>query len=93
MPLETWGGIIKTSFQGLWAGVIMFIPNLIIALVILFIGWAIGAAVSKAISHFMKAIKFDEALSKAGFESLVKKAGLNLNSGHSWAESSSTSSS
>jgi small-conductance mechanosensitive channel len=82
MPLETWGGIIKTSFQGLWAGVIMFIPNLIIALVILFIGWAIGAAVSKAISHFMKAIKFDEALSKAGFESLVKKAGLNLNSGH-----------
>jgi hypothetical protein len=30
----------------------------------------------------MKAIKFDEALSKAGFEGLVKKAGLNLNSGH-----------
>ncbi len=82
MPLETWGGILKTSFQGLWAGVIMFIPNLIIALVILFIGWAIGAAVAKAISHFMKAIKFDDALQKAGFENLVKKAGLNLNSGH-----------
>ncbi len=81
MPLETWGGILKTSFQGLWAGVIMFIPNLIIALVILFIGWAIGAAVGKAIEHFMKAIKFDDALQKAGFENLVKKAGLNLNSG------------
>lgn len=82
MPLETWGGILKTSFQGLWSGVVMFIPNLIIALVILFIGWAIGHAVAKAIAHFMKAIKFDEALQKAGFESFVKKAGLNLNSGH-----------
>jgi len=82
MPLETWGGILKASFQGLWAGVIMFIPNLIIALVILFIGWAIGAAIAKAIAHFMRAIKFDEALQKAGFENIVKKAGLNLNSGH-----------
>lgn len=60
----------------------MFIPNLIVALVILVIGWAIGAAISKAISHFMKMIKFDEALRRAGFEDFVKKAGLNLNSGH-----------
>ena len=29
----------------------------------------------------MKMIKFDEALRKAGFEGVVKKAGLNLNSG------------
>ncbi len=81
MPLETWAGILNSSFQSLWAGVILFIPNLIIALVILLIGWAIGAAVAKAISHFMKAIKFDEALEKAGVGSIVKKAGLNLNSG------------
>lgn len=60
----------------------MFIPNLIVALVILAIGWAIGVAVGKAIAHFMKAIKFDEALRKAGFENFVKRAGLNLNSGH-----------
>jgi small-conductance mechanosensitive channel len=82
MPLETWGGILRASFQELWAGVVMFVPNLIIALVILFIGWAIGGAIAKAISHFMKAIKFDEALQKAGFENFVRKAGLNLNSGH-----------
>lgn len=60
----------------------MFIPNLIVAIVIFCIGWAIGALVCKGISHFMKMIKFDEALQRAGFEGFVRKAGLNLNSGH-----------
>lgn len=60
----------------------MFLPNLIVALVILLIGWAISAIVYKGISTFMKMIKFDEALQRAGFENVVRKAGLNLNSGH-----------
>jgi small-conductance mechanosensitive channel len=81
MIFETWRQVLESSFQGLWAGVIMFIPNLIVALVILCIGWAIGAVIAKGIAHFMKMIQFDEALRKAGFEDLVRKAGLNLNSG------------
>ncbi len=59
----------------------MFLPNLIVALIILCIGWAIGAIVAKGIAHFMKMIKFDEALKQAGFEGFVRRAGLNLNSG------------
>lgn len=73
--------ILKYSFASLWTGVIMFIPKLIVAIVILGIGWAIGLIFAKAISQFMKTIKFDEALKKAGFEDLVRRAGLNLNSG------------
>lgn len=60
----------------------MFIPNLIVALVILAIGWAVGALVGKAVAHFVKMIKLDEALRRAGFEDFVRRAGLNLNSGH-----------
>jgi hypothetical protein len=81
MILNTWGQVLNTSFQNLWFGVIKFIPNLIVALVIFCIGWAIGALIGKGIAHFMKMIKFDEALRKAGFEDFVKKSGLNLNSG------------
>ncbi|HBD25157.1 MAG: hypothetical protein A2566_02015 [Candidatus Zambryskibacteria bacterium RIFOXYD1_FULL_40_13] len=82
MILDTWGGVLNNSFQSLWAGVIKFIPNLIVAIVIFCIGWAIGAVIAKGIAHFMKMIKFDEALQKAGFEGFVRKSGLNLNSGH-----------
>lgn len=59
----------------------MFIPNLIVAVVILIIGWAIGAVIAKGISHFLKMVQFDEALKKAGLEDLVKRGGVNLNSG------------
>ncbi len=82
MVLQTWVDVLRYSFANLWTGIILFLPKLVVALVILFIGWAVGAAVSKAISHFMKMIKFDEALKKAGFEDMAKKAGLELNSGH-----------
>ncbi len=77
----TWRDVLALSFKGLWTGVIMFIPNLIVAVVILCIGWAIGAVISRAISHFLKMIQFDEALKKAGVEDLVKKGGIDLNSG------------
>lgn len=82
MIVDTWGQVLNNSFQALWTGIIMFIPSLIVALVILAIGWAIGAIISKGISKFMDMIKFDESLKKAGFEEFVKRAGLNLNSGH-----------
>jgi len=81
MILNTWGQVLNDSFQRLWDGIIMFIPNLIVALIILAIGWAVGAIVEKGIVHFMRMIKFDEALKKAGFEDIVRRSGLNLNSG------------
>lgn len=79
--VNAWGTVLQGSFQNLWNGIIMFIPNLIVALIIILIGWAIGVIIDKAIMKFFEIIKFDEALKRSGFEGLVKKAGLNLNSG------------
>ena len=81
MMFNTWGATLQTAFQGLWAGVIMFIPNLIVAIIIVLIGWAIGVIICKAIEKLFTAIKFDEALRKTGFENLVHRAGMKLNSG------------
>src|ERR1035437_6791615 len=81
MLLNTWGSVLNSSFQSLWLGIVTFIPSLIVALVILCIGWAVGVLVCRIVERFMKMIKFDEALRKAGFEDVVKRAGLNLNSG------------
>jgi len=78
---NTWGMVLQTSFQNLWDGVAMFIPNLIVAVIIVLVGWAIGVILNKLVMKLFEMIKFDEALRKAGFESLVKKASLRLNSG------------
>ena len=81
MMLNTWGSLLHSSFAGLWSGVIMFIPNLIVAIVIVLIGWAIGMIICKGIESLFKSIKLDEALRKAGFENVVQRAGMKLNSG------------
>lgn len=78
MMFQPWGGILQNSFQTLWTGVLLFIPNLIVALVILALGWAIGALVGHTITKFLDVLRFDEALRKTGFERVVRRAGLEL---------------
>jgi len=82
MMFQSWGGVLETSFQGLWTGILLFIPNLIVSLIILGLGWAIGALVGRSVTKFLDTVRFDEALRKTGFESVVQKAGLELKASH-----------
>src|SRR3990167_902218 len=81
MLLNTWGEVLTLSFQNLWVGVVNFVPNLVIALVILVLGWLVGALIGRAIWQVFKSLKIDEALGRAGFESFVRRGGINLDSG------------
>ena len=80
MILDTWGGVLQTSFQSLWTGIILFVPTLIVALIVVFIGWAIAYTIGKIISKFIVMIKFDDMLKKTGFNKIVERSGLTLNS-------------
>lgn len=81
MVLQTWGNTITSAFTGIWAGAASFLPNLIAAIVIFIIGWIVGALVGKVIAHIIRAIRLDSALEQAGFGAVVKRAGINLDSG------------
>jgi small-conductance mechanosensitive channel len=81
MLLNTWSEVLTLSFQNLWIGVLNFVPNLIIALVILVVGWLIGALLGRAIWQVFRSLKVDEALRRAGFESFLRRGGVNLDSG------------
>lgn len=74
--------ILASSFNELWAGVINFLPELIVALVIFVLGWVIGALLGRAVDQIVQALKLDSALKGAGFESTMSRAGFRLNSGH-----------
>jgi hypothetical protein len=82
MILQTWSDLLTQSFQNLWLGVVGFVPNLVVALIIFIIGWVVAAVFGRVVSQIIKAIKVDSALASAGFEELVNRAGFNLNSGH-----------
>lgn len=81
MVLQAWGNSITGSFQGIWAGVYAFLPSLVAAIVIFIVGWVIGSLVGRIVAHIIKTIKLDVALEQAGLGTVMKRAGLNLNSG------------
>lgn len=81
MILNTWGQVLTLSFQNLWLGIVSFVPNLVIAIIIVILGWLIGALFGRAIWQVFRSLKVDEALRRAGLESFLRRGGVNLDSG------------
>ncbi|MDB5254443.1 MAG: Small-conductance mechanosensitive ion channel-like protein [Parcubacteria group bacterium] len=81
MLLNNWGEVLALSFQNLWIGVVNFVPNLIIAIIILILGWLIGSLLGRAIWQIFRSLRVDEALRRAGFDSFLRRGGINLDAG------------
>lgn len=81
MLIQTWADVLTGSFQNLWYGIIAYIPNIIVAIIIFILGWLIGAALGKVVDQIVKSIKLDQGLKQTGFNEAVERAGFTLNSG------------
>ena len=81
MLLNNWGQVLALSFQDLWVGVVGFVPNLVVAIVILVIGWLVGALLGRAIWQVFKSLRIDDALRQSGLESFLRRGGVELDSG------------
>lgn len=81
MLLQTWGNVLTQSFQGLWFGVVSFVPSLIIAIIIFILGWIVGAVLGRVVAQIIGTIRLDKALESAGLNEVLARAGFQLNSG------------
>ncbi len=79
--IYTWGEVLQTSFQDILIGVAGFIPKFLAAVVLFLVGWLIAVILGRLVHQVIKAIKLDVALRGAGFDKVVDRAGMNLNSG------------
>ena len=79
--LDAWSSTLQGSFQDLWIGVAGFLPQLIVALVIFVIGWAIGSLLGRVVSHIIGALKVDNLLKSARVDDILKRGGFALDSG------------
>lgn len=73
--------MLTESFQIMWIGVISYLPKIIIAILIVIIGWILGSLLSKVVAQVIRIVKLDEALRAAGIDDIVGRTGLVLNSG------------
>ena len=81
MLVDTWSTVLLRSFQDLWAGLVEYVPNLVVALIIVILGWIIGALFGRVVSQLFKSLKVDGALEKAGVADVLERGSIALNSG------------
>ena len=82
MVFQTWGDVLVKSFQDLWLGIIGFLPNVVIAIVIFLAGWVVGSIVGRVVAQVVRSIRVDVALRHAGVETILHRAGFRLDAGH-----------
>ncbi len=81
MFLTTWADVLTMSFQGLLAGIVQFVPNLVVAIIIFVIGWLVGAGLGRLVAQVVGSLRVDQALRAAGVERVLDRAGFKLNAG------------
>lgn len=78
MVAQTWSAVIVGSLQNLWVGVVSFLPNLIGALIVLFVGLVVAAGLGTLVEKIFDAVKLDSFLAKLGIAPYVERAGMRL---------------
>jgi Mechanosensitive ion channel, conserved TM helix len=75
-PVTDWGTAIMTSLTAALALFLAAIPKVIGFVLILLIGWFIAAALAKAVSAMLRAVKFNDLAQRAGLSGFVQNMGL-----------------
>jgi hypothetical protein len=71
---------ILTSLSDLGSQLASFLPGLIAALVVFFVGWAIAVAAGRLVERLLVVLRINQAFEHLrGFKAVVERAGLRLN--------------
>lgn len=77
--LSVWTGAVVDSLTGLWIQFISFLPNIIAALVVFFVGWSISVALGRLVEKILVVLRVNTAFeSISGLKRAVQQAGLKL---------------
>lgn len=78
MFAQNWADVVAGSLQGLWVGLVAFLPNLIGAIIVFIVGLIVAAALGALVERIFEAVKLDSMLAKLGVQPYFERAGLRL---------------
>ena len=81
MYYSTWGEILVESFKTMWAGVIIFLPNIVAAIIIFIVGWVVSVGIGKLVMRGVRMTRVDTLLEKMGLREPIERAGYKLDTG------------
>jgi len=77
-PIQTWGEAITMSLLDLWTRFIDFIPSLLGALLIFFMGLIVAVALGKIAEKFITLLHVDQLIEKIKLSEKFKDAGIQI---------------
>lgn len=81
MVVQSWAGILVSSFQTIWSGFITFLPQFLGSLIVFFVGLIIANGLGASVAQIISSIKLDRLLEKLGVNRFFERAGWKLNLG------------
>jgi len=70
--------VFVASFTAFWTQLAGFVPQLLAALVLLFLGWLFANLVRTAVMKLLDVLKFDNLAEKTGIEAFLKQGNLDI---------------
>jgi hypothetical protein len=72
--MTSWSVIIRESLQGLLQDSISYLPKIIMALIVIIIGWLVAIGIGKIVTEILRRIKFDTLFEKGVWKHALEKA-------------------
>lgn len=72
------GEVVAVSLQGLYDRLAMFVPNFVVAIIVLILGWMIGSALGGLVQKILETIKIDSLANTVGLDKLSDRTGKKL---------------
>lgn len=69
--------VLGGSLARVLEGIILFLPNLVVAVILVLVGWLFGGILGRAVTHLINLLKVDQTLKKIGLEESM--SGMNFN--------------
>ena len=72
------GEVVATSLQGLYDKIAGFVPVLVVALVVLILGWIVGIGLGNLVQKVLEALKVDALANNLGLDKISARTGRKL---------------
>jgi len=72
--------ILYGSLLNLWSGVLGFLPNLLVGIILLVVGLIVAAGLATLVEQVFKALRLDQGLARLGVRAFFERAGMKMDS-------------
>jgi hypothetical protein len=76
--IQDWSLITTQALQGAWEEILLFIPNLLAAIIIFIVGWFIAIWIGKLIAGILNKLQFDSIFEKTGWKDALSNADVKV---------------